>query len=136
MANKPDSRSTIYAAGVDKTIKTIENGKLAMTYEAGVNISQISIMHGGRALFAGVSENEKPGSIQVIDFEFKKLYEIQAHSLPVERLRVSYDNAHLYSAGQDGMFGVYQIIDNTPGKKDSKEHTSNVNISPEILMES
>lgn len=56
-------------------------------------------MHGGRALFAGVSENDKPGSIQVIDFEFRKLSEIQAHSLPVERLRVSYDNGHLYSAG-------------------------------------
>lgn len=92
-------------------------------------------MHGGRALFAGVSENDKPGSIQVIDFEFRKLSEIQAHSLPVERLRVSYDNGHLYSAGQDGMFGVYQIMDNMPGKKDSKEHTSNVNMSPEILME-
>ena len=76
MANKPESRSIIYAAGVDKTIKTIENGKLALTYEAGVNISQIQLMHGGRALFAGVSENDKPGSIQVIDFEFKKLFEI------------------------------------------------------------
>lgn len=33
------------------------------------------------------------------------------------------------------MFGVFQIIDNIPGKKDSKEHTSNVSMSPEILME-
>jgi len=41
VANKPDSKSIIYAAGIDKTIKTIDQGKLVMTYEAGVNISQI-----------------------------------------------------------------------------------------------
>jgi len=39
VANKPDSKSIVYAAGIDKTIKTIDAGKLVLTYEAGVNIS-------------------------------------------------------------------------------------------------
>ena len=41
VANKPDSKSIVYAAGIDKSIKTIEDGKLTLNYEAGVNISQI-----------------------------------------------------------------------------------------------
>jgi WD40 repeat protein len=50
VANHPDSKTKIYAAGIDKTIKTIEmveekdkkherKTELMMTYEAGVNIS-------------------------------------------------------------------------------------------------
>jgi WD40 repeat protein len=41
VANKPDSKSIVYAAGIDKTIKRIEDGNLTLTYEAGANISQI-----------------------------------------------------------------------------------------------
>jgi hypothetical protein len=63
VANKPGSKDIIYASGIDKTIKVLDQGKLALTYEAGVNISQIQVMHGGRAMFCGVSENDRPGSI-------------------------------------------------------------------------
>jgi len=41
----------------------INQGKEVERYEAGVNISQIQLMHGGKALFAGVAENDRPGSI-------------------------------------------------------------------------
>jgi hypothetical protein len=40
VVNKPDSKTTIYAVGTDKSIKEIENGKEKFPrYEAGVNIS-------------------------------------------------------------------------------------------------
>lgn len=39
VVNKPDSKSVVYAAGIDKTVKVIDSGKLVMTYEAGANIS-------------------------------------------------------------------------------------------------
>ena len=52
---------------------------------------------------------EKPGSIQVIRYPFEKVAEVQAHSLPVERLRISYDNLLLFSAGQDGVFCVFEV---------------------------
>jgi len=77
-------------------------------------------MHGGKALFAGIAENDRPGSIQVIRFPFERIYEVQAHSLPIERLRVSFDNQHLYSAGQDGVFGIFSIVDKDPVKKDKE----------------
>jgi hypothetical protein len=59
-----------------------------------LSISQLveHVLKGGRALFAGVAEGDRPESIQIINFHFQKIFEIQAHALPVERLRVSQDN--------------------------------------------
>ena len=134
VANQPDSKSVIYAASSDKTIKTISGGNLQTTYETGVNISQIKLLNGGRAMFAGVAENDRPGSIQVINMKWQKISEIQAHSLPLERIRVSHDNQYLYSAGQDGVFGTFSISDKDPNKKD-KEFSNQVQASEEILIE-
>jgi hypothetical protein len=86
----------------------------------------------GKALIAGVAEEDKPGSIQVYRFPFDKIYEIQAHSLPIERLRLSYDNTHLFSAGQDGVFAIFQIIDKDPKKKDKE--LMQISHSDEILI--
>lgn len=90
-------------------------------------------MHGGRALFAGIAENDKPGSIQIINFKFQKIFEIQAHSLPIERLRVTQDNSNVFSAGQDGVFGIFTVHDKDPNKKDKE--FSQVTQSEEILIE-
>jgi hypothetical protein len=65
--------------------------------------------------------------------KFEKIFEIQAHSLPIERLRVSLDNQHLFSAGQDGVFGVFSISDKDPSRKDKE--FSQVIHSDEILIE-
>jgi hypothetical protein len=40
----------------------------------------------------------------------------------------------LYSAGQDGMFGMFNIIDRDPNKKDKMEYTQ-INMSEDILIE-
>ncbi len=74
----PDSK-IIYVAGTDKCIKEVDNGKLKHCYEANVNISQIAMMHGGRALFAGSAEDDRPGVISVFKLpfdNFEKLFEI------------------------------------------------------------
>jgi hypothetical protein len=68
----------------------------------------------------------------VIAFPFQRIFEVQAHSLPIERLRVSYDNQNVYSAGQDGMLGIFQVIDKDKSKND-KEYV--VTPSDEILIE-
>jgi len=119
VANKPDSKSTFYAVGTDKSIKEIEGGKEKLRYEAGVNISQLVLMHGARAFFAGIAEDDKPGSIQVLRYPWEKVFEVQAHSLPVERLRISFDNQVLFSSGHDGVLCVFDVKDKDPkGKKD------------------
>lgn len=91
-------------------------------------------MHGGRAFFAGVAEDDKPGCIQVLKYPFEKIYEAQAHSLPVERLRISFDNNFLFSSGQDGLFAIFEIKDKDPKLKKDKE-TSQVIMSEEILIQ-
>ena len=40
----------------------------------------------------------------------------------------------LYSAGQDGMFGMFNIVDKDPNKKDKMEY-SQVSQSEDILIE-
>ena len=60
------------------------------------------------------------------------MFEIQAHALPVERLRVSYDNRILYSAAMDGSLAVFAIME-----KDQKKKSTNlpsVQFAAEILI--
>ncbi|MFO0116512.1 MAG: hypothetical protein ACK521_02465 [bacterium] len=50
-------------------------------------------MHGRRAFFTCVEEKDRPGSIQIIRGDMReKIFEIQAHSLAVQRLKLSHDN--------------------------------------------
>lgn len=64
VAYKPETKYIYYAVGTDKTIKEINGSKeVYPRYDAGVNVSQIALMHGGRAIFAGVAEDDRPGSI-------------------------------------------------------------------------
>ena len=78
-------------------------------------------MHQRRALFAGINETNKPGSIQVLRYApFHKVFEIQAHSLPVERLKISYDNQYLFSAGLDGVLCIFQVVDKMVRKKEKE----------------
>lgn len=133
VASKPDSKSTFFAVGTDKSIKEIENGREKMRYEAGVNVSQLVLMHGARAFFAGVAEDDKPGSIQVLRHPWDKVFEVQAHSLPVERLRISFDNQVLFSSGHDGVLCIFDVKDKDPKGKKDKENIQ-IHLSEEILI--
>ena len=60
------------------------------------------------------------------------MFEIQAHALPVERLRVSYDNQTLYSSAMDGTLAVFAIQE-----KDQKKPSRDLPYIPvanEILI--
>lgn len=85
----------------------------------------------GRCFFTGVNEANKPGSIQAIMFPFNKnkLFEIQAHAQMVTRIRISYDNQFLYTAGADGTLCVFEIKNSLREKRELV-----TNISPEILI--
>jgi len=60
-------------------------------------------------LFCGIEEQQKPGSIQVIRYPFERTFEVQAHALPVSRMRISYDNSTLFSVSLDGTLAVFSI---------------------------
>ena len=98
-------------------------GKETHRYEQSVAQSQIAIMHNRRAIFCGGGEqNNKPGSIQVLKYPFcnDKPFEIQAHSLLVERLKLSYDNQTLFSTSSDGTLAVFSIQEKDSKKKDKE----------------
>ena len=78
------------------------------------------MMFNGRAVFTGVNEANKPGSVQVIMYPFTraKIFEIQAHAQMVTRIRLSYDNQYLYTAGADGTLAVLQVQDKLKDKRE------------------
>ena len=91
-----------------------------------------------KAFFAGVSDEGSPGAIQIWKFgPLEKINEVQAHSLGVERLKISHDNNYIFSAGKDGTIFIMDIKDREPrgigfSAKD-KETTAIKTFSEEIL---
>ena len=82
----------------------------------GYIISQLAIYNTGKVLFAGVGDPKLPGAIQIWKMPLEKASEIQAHSKPIEKLRMNSTNTHLFSVGQDGMLCIFDIKDRDPQK--------------------
>jgi len=62
-----------------------------------------------------------------------KINEVQAHSKAISRMKLSYDNHHLFSAGQDGCFIIHDVKDRDPkGKQRERE---GLPFSDEILTD-
>jgi len=49
-------------------------------------------MSNAKTFFAGIGEEGKPGSIEIWKLPLEKKYEVQAHSAPIERMRITHDN--------------------------------------------
>jgi len=66
-------------------------------------ISQLVITPSGKNLIAGLGEAERPGAIQVWsrpeERPIDKINEVQAHSKPIERLRLNNDCTFLFTIG-------------------------------------
>ena len=106
------------------------------TLETGVTIKQIAITHNGKFLVAGVSEAEKPGALRIYKFDsFNGEYsEIQAHSLPVVRIRITYDDTFIFSAGQDGSLIIYEIRDKDFRSLKREKEGNSLTFAEEILI--
>ena len=126
-------------SGTDKTIRELKGMKkpdgtmgeglphvqVLRVLEQSVNLSQITLMHNRRAIFTAVDEKDRPGSIQCIrgdmqvtkENQNKDIFEIQAHSLDIQRLKLSFDNQTLFSSSSDGSLCVFALADRDPKKK-------------------
>jgi hypothetical protein len=47
----------------------------------------------------------------------ERITEVQAHSKAIERMRLSYDNHHLFTAGEDGCLIIHDVKDRDPKNK-------------------
>lgn len=92
-------------------------------------------------MFAGVGEPSKPGSVLIYkvsddskgNAKIDKINEIQAHSKPIERMRMSFDNHHLFTAGKDGCLIIHDVKDRDPKGKTRERDC--LPFSDEILTE-
>lgn len=132
-AFKPEEKKPplVFATGMDKSIREFQGGEEIQRFEQNVNLNQIEMLHNGRAFFTGVNEQNKPGSVQVIMYPFQKgkIFEVQAHAQTVNRIRISYDNQFLYTAGADGSLAVFHILD-----KSGSSRRELPSLSAEILI--
>lgn len=113
----PDARAgegrAIYTVGSDKMLKEILESTMSRAIETGMVLSAITLSHSGKLLFAGVGEPDHAGAVRVYNFSplTGDFVHYAAHSGPVERLCVSYDDCHLFSVGADGCLIIFEIKD-------------------------
>lgn len=89
-------------------------------------LRQLCITHNAKALFGGIGEPDKPGCVVIYKIsedqqrqmlKLERLSEVQAHSKPIERMRLTYDNNHLFTVGEDGCLIIYDVKDRDPKSK-------------------
>ena len=99
-------------------------------------ISQVACLQSGKFFFAGVGELERPGSVQVYRMDLQKQNEVQAHSGPITRMRLSFDNQKLFTVATDGNLYIYDIKDrDTKGPAVKREFPGIETFSQEILVD-
>lgn len=59
----------LYAAGSDRSIREIKDKSESLRYEENCTYSQILVGNQRRIIVAGVSESDRPGSIQIFRYE-------------------------------------------------------------------
>lgn len=87
---KVPGTKTIYSAGSDGLIREIAQGKETHTYDAGAPLNQIVMTKNQKALFVGTAEKDAPGCVQIYKISFEKICDVQAHSKPIERMKLSH----------------------------------------------
>jgi hypothetical protein len=98
VVNIPGKPFEMYAVGNDRKIWHSKDNKNG--FDAGVQLSQIVLTSNQKALIAAVGEEGKPGAIHIFQVpQLGKINEVQAHSKPIERMKISYDNNFLFTGG-------------------------------------
>jgi len=129
----PDMDYECLAVGSDRKVWMSKEKKYIDTKR---QLSQIQIMANAKTFFAGVGEEGKPGSIEIWRLPLERKYEVQAHSGPIERMRISHDNQFLFTSGRDGSMMMFEIKDKDMLRGGAGRKFEGIaNFSEEILTE-
>ena len=129
----PGKPFEVLTVGGDKRIWFTKTPKDPI--EVGTALSQIALTNNQKALIGGVGEDGKPGAVHIFQMpQLSKINEIQAHSKPIERMRLSYDNNYLFTGGQDGLVIIHDIKDRDPRGAKTREGLG-LPFSEEILVD-
>lgn len=92
-------------------------------------------MNSGKAFFAGVGADNRPGSVEVWKMPIEKVCSVAAHGKAIERMRISHDNTMLFTAARDGSLMINEIKDRDPRGMAGARKFEVANFSEEILTE-
>ncbi|XP_060782965.1 cilia- and flagella-associated protein 57 [Neoarius graeffei] len=121
LALSPDTRS-ILAVGNDCTLKEIQDCQILREVASDdVIYTAVVMTHSGRALFTGTTN----GTIRAIKYPLlmqKDWTEYQAHSGPITKMVITFDDQYLLSTSEDGCLFIWKIIEHEGrGLKGDKE---------------
>ena len=105
--------------------------------ETGIQCGQIQILSSARKLVAGMAGEGVPGSIRCYDIGplTGDYMEFQAHSTKIERLQISYDDAYVFTVGQDGVVCVFEVQGKAARSKSEKENAEEIIIKKAKMEE-
>jgi len=71
----------------------------------------------------------------VVKYPFgdEEILDLQTHSKGIKKLRVTFDDSYVFTAGEDGMLIIFEIKDKESKLKREKEGTG-IQFSEEFLM--
>eukprot|EP00930_Biecheleria_cincta_P085307 TRINITY_DN746_c0_g1_i2.p1 TRINITY_DN746_c0_g1~~TRINITY_DN746_c0_g1_i2.p1 ORF type:complete len:1283 (-),score=294.40 TRINITY_DN746_c0_g1_i2:68-3874(-) len=125
--------TTLYVTGTDKMLKEVQNSQLTNYLESNVALGQLALATQTRALIAGVAEPDLPGSLRCFTFPLNGDWtEYQAHSAPVSRIRITWDELFLFSAGDDGCLCIFEL--RKAGSKAGQNREAALGYADEILV--
>ncbi|KAJ3311697.1 Cilia- and flagella-associated protein 57 [Boothiomyces sp. JEL0838] len=104
------SGRTMYAVGTDRMVKEITESTVTKEFESNQVMTQIALSNSGKMLFVGT----QAGTIRALRFPFGDQHDFQehqAHSAPVTKIKVSYDDQYLFSVGEDGCIYMFRLTD-------------------------
>ncbi|KAJ3192775.1 Cilia- and flagella-associated protein 57 [Irineochytrium annulatum] len=102
---------TVYAVGSDKVLKEINESTVTCQMESNVVLTQVVTSKSGKMMFAGTASGQIRSLKYPLTGEADDYQEHQAHSGPITKLRISYDDQFLFSVSDDGCIYVYRVSD-------------------------
>merc|ERR1719160_2373713 len=91
-------------------LKEVQESQLTNYLESNVMLGQLALANSAKVLVAGVMEGDAPGPLRCYNFPLDGDFsECQAHSAPVSRIRITYDDQYLFSTGEDGCLYIYDV---------------------------
>lgn len=126
----------IFAVSNDRLIREIIGSKKTRVVETGTLYGQLALANSTRFLLAGSSEPEKPGSLRCYNFSPLNgdYVEMQAHSLPIEKIRISNDDCYVFTVSQDGSLSIFEVMDREIRAIKRDKDSIGLTFADEILM--
>jgi WD40 repeat protein len=127
---------SVFAVSNDRIIREIVGSKKQRVLETGTLYGQIALANSARFMYAGSSEPERPGSLRAYNFSplTGDYSELQAHSLPIEKIRVSTDDCYVFTVSQDGSLCIFEVFDKEIRAAKREKDNSGLVFADEILM--